>query len=172
MRIDIRNSRTVQPNQSTLARINLDRQGNQTEHRRRSEKDDTKQHQLWKRVQKQHTTQQYPHHNVRSKANDGHQGRTHPERSISGSVLHRVSTLMGSYSSGGDTVAIKNALAEVDSLVQRIVMVCQVSRRTSYLHVIDSIIVQHLLGDVAASHASRHRNLRILFKLLLQTRRY
>ena len=83
-------------------------------------------------------------------------------------MLQGVSALMGSYGSGHDTVAGVNALAQVDGLVGRVVVVGQMTGRTSNLHIIDAVVVEHLTSHVGACHTIACRYLRVFLELVLQ----
>ena len=89
------------------------------------QKNNTKQHQLGKRINQQHATQQHPCHNVGSKADDRNQSRTHPKRRISRSMLDSVSAFMSCNGSSSNTVTVINRFTQIDGLVCRIIMIRQ-----------------------------------------------
>ena len=95
MRTDIRYTGTTQPNQRTLAGIDLDRQRDKAEQCRRCKQNDTEQQQLRELMDQQHTAQQHPRHDIRSEADHRYQCRPHLQRSIRSGMLYRMTAFMG-----------------------------------------------------------------------------
>ena len=83
-------------------------------------------------------------------------------------MLHGMAALVGGNGSGGDGAAGIDALAEVDGVVGGVVVVGELAGGGDDADVIYAVVVEHLLGHLAAGHAAGERLFAVLLKLALQ----
>ena len=84
-------------------------------------------------------------------------------------MLHGMSALVGGHCGGGHMTAVIHILAQVQGLVGGIIMVGERSLDTDHLHIIDAVLMQHLLCNFAPCEAGRQKLFRIFANFRFQT---
>ena len=83
-------------------------------------------------------------------------------------MLYGVPALMGCHCSRCYAVAVIDIFAEIDRIVLRIVVVCQLALNTGYLHFRNTVIREHTAGDIISGTAGRCTQLGVFLKLSVQ----
>ena len=142
----------AQPSDGALAGVNLNGQGDEGEEGDHGIEGytDEQEHLSRTGTDEEKSAEYDPRNPIAAERDDGHECRAHLERSVSLRMLNGMSALMCCYSRRRDISAMIDFVGEVDGFVSRVIMVGQLAFDTRDLYIIDTMVMEHFLCDLAS----------------------
>ena len=150
------------------AGVDFHRQGDEGKECGHGKQDDAAKHDLRECLDGQDTDEQNPLHPTGSETYNGHQRTAHLQGPVGRGMLYGMATFVCRHGRRRHGAVVIHIIAEVHGLVNGVVVVGKLAGSADDSHVVDTVVVQHLYGNILARHPVGKEYLAVFLEFALQ----